>query len=108
MNRRVTLFTSGPRISDLLVAAERSRSRECLRRVAQLRKDPLPLARSIFHRVQRVAWIREHSFCTLRGMALYLRKPSISLPVDKKRPPFVAGAKLPWFSLLRELGWRPY
>lgn len=26
---------------------------------------------------------------------------------DKKRPPFSAGAKLPWFSLLRELGWRP-
>src|SRR5579864_8909643 len=28
-------------------------------------------------------------------------------PVEKKRPPFSAGAKLPWFSLLRELDWRP-
>jgi hypothetical protein len=45
--------------------------------------------------------------CTLRGIASTLRKPSISLPVDKKRPPFSAGAKLPWFSLLRELDWRP-
>src|SRR5881398_1878300 len=40
-------------------------------------------------------------------MARPMRKQSRSSPVDKKRPPFSAGAKLPWFSLLRELDWRP-
>src|SRR5206468_3667983 len=35
------------------------------------------------------------------AQAVYCLRPG------KKRPPFSAGAKLPWFSLLRELGWRP-
>ena len=40
-----------------------------------------------------------------RRPPLFLRSPATI--VGKKRPPFSAGAKLPWFSLLRELVWRP-
>src|SRR4051794_7051017 len=43
-------------------------------------------------------------FC---GIPSGVWEPAIFRQYKKKRPPFSAGAKLPWFSLLRELDWRP-